>query len=247
LVDLSLVTVARHHWSPEQLQYFDAGKRPSTPVSSRQLNDLTQRTSTFDQRFKFKHRNGDTLYFQSPNIPRDHFSNLHHAVSSTAERSAIRQEGNKYAQLHAYSEKFERRTLESFVQEQEKENLAPSPRRVTPNKPPKADAGSSSTISQLKKRARQSLQRSRKKGLSGYANEEPVDVEGILEDFMDNNSASRYQFLSTKWHSKNPSAARDFFDFHSLEELTLYIQSFFSEIAVIIPQTTIDEDSKKLT
>eukprot|EP00978_Attheya_sp_CCMP212_P040555 scaffold222279_cov91-Attheya_sp.AAC.1 len=247
LDDLGLVPVARHHWSSEQLRFFDSGKRPSTPVSSRQLNDLTKRTSTFDKRFKFEHRSGETRYFQCPNIPGSHFSNRH-AASTTDERSTTRQETSKFAKLTSYSEDFHTRTLESFITAHEKENVPPCPRVITPDKPPNtgSNSASSKTLSQLKKRARQGLARARKKRTNEKIRFSSDDLECIAEDFLDNNSASRYQLLSSKWHNKNPSAARDFFGFHSLVELKLYIQAYFSWVPVIIPKITFDDESRKL-
>lgn len=109
-INLKCAPVARHHWSIQQLEYFDGQgdgekkKRPNTPVSGAVIRAIAD---PFDPEDKVL-RGGKYLYFNTPNYPRDKLRKEAFRSEERNDRSSARDEARAAREVEQQRKRKER-------------------------------------------------------------------------------------------------------------------------------------------
>lgn len=247
------VPVARHHWLVVQLRHFKANNtRPSMLIRWSLIKTLTNRVDPED----CIQRKNDTLYYNTPNVPRSEIDAIVNPVSQ--ERGAHSEARQLVFESNEKEQKrkdFENLTFDQFTALEE--SLSASKRNAR-GKKRKAQY----EISLLEREIQQLQEQVKKQNNAAKAKEQqarattksPTNVteicsmyfssekmESLVNDLLANEGGeSRLQFTSEEWHAKHPEAANNYFGFRSFAELKLYVTSFFWDVEIEVGEAQYD-------
>jgi hypothetical protein len=249
-------SVAPHHWSVEQLRYFNTNKKPSTPLPIKEMKCLAD---PFDATHSMQTDSGKR-YFHSPNLPKDSIDEIVSPTmgstgsSARLRRHAARQQSAAFARLHQYKKSFGERSLGDYINGKENTPVNAStrhrPQPLELQSLKRTMEGSLDAVASLQKKRRQSQQLAHVHQKRSASPKFDSSIEDKMEDatkaFLDENASARYQLTSEAWHRKNPRACRDLFGFASYHEMCKYIGVFFTDVPQSIAKICYSNKGNKL-
>lgn len=116
--NLERVKVARHHYTPKQLQFFDTTKKkPTTAVDIKTLAPLVH---AVDKRWSYTDsKTGSKMYFNAPSSTYDDVKTAFESLeSSCSERKARREEARMHEEEEMERNAFDEMTYEDYSDQQ---------------------------------------------------------------------------------------------------------------------------------
>ena len=263
--NMSSVPVARHHWSPAQLEYFE-DHRVGKPIP---LATMKKMADPFDKEDRIK-KGSEWVYFHTPNYPHDKVKVAAFGSQDRADRSTTRRvlRENEIAAMEATKEqqrndniaKRQKKEYDDLTLEKYMELLEDRDHRSKMAEDARKDAEIQIRALQEKLAAKDDKLKKANKSLSYYRshnNTSPTGVMGagnefgggnattnfedIVCDFIDSQPGeSRLQLGSAHWHKRHPEAAKLYFGFQTFHETQLYIAQHFWDVEQTTGQVKFD-------
>lgn len=234
--DFRRVPVTRHHWSLEQLRYFESSNtKPSTPQPR---NEVNKRAVFFDEQDWIKDNRKGKLYFHSPNFPQNEVKDI---VSGDGRRaqSDFRLASRIEAAHDSVAEEVKSLNVSEFYAMQDKiAELKGALKEMTKEK--EKLASELDTVQKEKQQYERQMadaERKKRKRLDNISQDENDEKRmKLLSDeilammyntIQDLGGLCHANLTNEKWYEDNKGSSRILFGFHSYAEMQQCVTTFF--------------------